>query len=375
MRGVLLASLALLSSASLAVASVPAPPPAPNIQVKVISFAAPPAAVTCGGGATARLVVGAPIPPRTWQVWTPPVPTPGYVPPKAPTSQTFTFSINGEGRVTDLKAGGSNFWPSDDQAATIASWRFTPGAPATGCSVDVAPTVTALAEASPAKLFEVAAVEGRNAAPALYKVLDATGDCYKGAHRRPATWVYPDLRPFDDKSVDPPSAVITFDIDAQGVTRNVKAALQHGDPALARATIAAVGKSRYFPGTARTGCRTFVKARPQASAAPARPANGAFDRPEDKCDITREQMNLPTPMPYPPAYSQRRIGGWAIVRFDVAPWGEIGAVEVLAAQPAQAFGDAAQMLVRTARPKPAGVGYHGCIVPILYAIPDPDNAS
>ena len=376
MRGVLLASLAFLSSASLAAASIPPAPPSPNIQVKVISFAGPPAAVTCGGGASARLVVGAPIAPRTWQIWTPPVPTPDYVPPKAPTSQTFTFSINGDGRVTDLKGGGSNFWPNDDQAATIASWRFAPSAPATGCSVDLAPTVTALAEASPAKLLEVAAGLSRSAAPALYKVLDATGDCYTGAHRRPATWVYPDTRPFDGKSVDPPSAAVTFDIDAKGATRNVTAALQHGDPGLAKATVAAVAKSSYFPGTARTGCRVFIKARPAVSDPPPRPEQDAFRRPEDKCDIKREEMNLPAPMTFPPAFGYRGVGGWAIVRFDVAPWGDIGAVEVLAAQPAQMFGQSAEILVRSARPKAGGVGHHGCVIPIIYQMPpDADDAS
>ncbi|PIB96084.1 energy transducer TonB [Caulobacter sp. X] len=373
MRGVLFAALAALSSlAGVAHAATLPPPEDPGATTRVVSFAPPPATVTCVGG-TARLVEGAPLPPKTWRVWSPPpVPLLDYAPPKPPTSQVFTFSVNAEGRVTDLKGGAASYWGTEDQTAIIASWRFAPGAPRSGCSVDAAPTYVPLAEASPAKLFEIAAVEGRNAAPVVYQALNATGDCYKGVRRRPATWVYPDLRPFDDKSVDPAWAALTFDIDEKGAVRNVKTAVQHGDPALAKATAEATAKSRFLPGPARTGCRTFVKARPAISAPPARPENGAFDRPEDACDITREQMNLPSPMSYPPAFSSRRVGGWAIVRFDVAPWGQIGAVEVLASQPTPAFGNAAHMLVNSARPKPRPTGYHGCIVPIIYQIP-PDS--
>ncbi len=373
MRGVLFAALAALSSLTGAAqaATLPAPED-PAATTRVVSFAAPPATVTCAGG-TARLVEGAPLPPKTWRVWSPPpVPLLDYVPPKPPTSQVFTFSVNAEGRVTDLKGGAASYWGTEDQTAIIASWRFAPGAPLSGCSVDAAPTYVPLAEASPAKLFEIAAVEGRNAAPVIYQTLNATGDCYKGVRRRPATWVYPDLRPFDDKSVDPPWAALTFDIDEKGAVRNVKTAVQHGDPTLTKATAEATAKSRFQPGPARTGCRTFVKARPAISAPPARPENAAFERPEDACDITREQMNLPSPMSYPQAFSNRRVGGWAIVRFDVAPWGQIGAIEVLASQPTPAFGQAAHMLVNSARPKPRPAGYHGCIVPIIYQIP-PDS--
>lgn len=370
MRGVVFAALAALAGfGGGAQASVPLPLNDPAASTRVISFAPPPETVTCAGG-TARRLEGAPLPPKTWRVWNPPpASAPNYTPPKPPTRQVFTFSINAEGRVTDLKGGGGGFWSEDDQIAIIASWRFAPGAPLSGCSLDAAPTVTPLAETPPAKLFEIVAAEGRNAVPAVHEALNAQGDCYKGARRRPDTWAYPDTRPFDDKSVDPPWVAITYDIDAKGATRNIKAVVQHGDPALAQAATAAIAKGRFLPGPARVGCRAFVKARPKLSAPPARPDIKTFERPEDQCDLTREQMNLSTPMAFPPAFARQRVGGWAIVRFDVAPWGEIGAVEVLAAQPTQAFGSPAQILVRQARPKPRPTGYHGCIVPIIYAIP------
>jgi TonB family protein len=85
--------------------------------------------------------------------------------------------------------------------------------------------------------------------------------------------------------------------------------------------------------------------------------------------VTREALNIPENKIYPPAYAKRRVAGWAILRFDVAPWGQVGAIEVLASQPTQAFADAARGLLMGARPSPPPSGYRGCVVPMIYAIP------
>ena len=74
---------------------------------------------------------------------------------------------------------------------------------------------------------------------------------------------------------------------------------------------------------------------------------------------------------YPPAYGARKVPGWAILRFDVAPWGLVGNIEVLASQPSDAFGVAARCLVANARPSPPASGYRGCLIPVIYAIPEP----
>jgi TonB family protein len=253
----------------------------------------------------------------------------------------------------------------------LASWRFAPGAAATDCQVDLAPRYTPLDQASPAQLFEVLANAPRNAPPPLRKALTAGGDCIDANRRRPATVAYPDTRPFDDKTVDPAWAGLSFDIDAAGVTRNVRVQGQHGDPAFARAAARAVAKSRYFPGPARAGCHIAFKAMPQATAVPRR--EGQVPPDDAACKITREELNLPETKYFPQAYGKRRVGGRALLRFDVAPWGQIGAVEVLESQPTAAFGDAARMLLSNARPKP-GSGHHGCVVPIIYAIPAQPDA-
>jgi len=374
-RRLLLTALAALVPLT-AQASVPLPLGNPAQPAQMVSFAAPPASISCAEGAV-RLVEGAPLVSKAWQPWTPPVmpvSMPAYKPPPSPTSQDYTFSVDAQGRVTDLKRTDSPTpvainWPIDEQAATIASWRFAPGAAATGCKLDLALSYMAVAQASPAKLFEVLANEQRNAPPSIRKALAAGTGCEGGAQRRPNVIVYPDLRAFDDKTVDPSWAAVRYDIDAGGAVRNVRIAAQHGEPAFADAVAAAAGEARFFPGPARAGCFLTFKATPKATLAAKHPDEATFERPGDVCKVAQSALNLPENKLYPPAYAQRRVGGWAVLRFDVAPWGQVGAVEVLASQPTAAFGDAARLMVMSARPTPPPSGYRGCVVPIVYAIP------
>ena len=372
MRGLLLLALAALTPLS-AAASVPAPQDA-KAPILAIRYAPPPAGLTCAEGAP-RLVEGAPIPPRAWQIWMPPPVAHGgpanYKPPPLPTSEVFGFSVDADGRVADLKRIGQipNYGPEDEAGAIIASWRFAPGQAAKGCKIDLAPTHRPIEEATPATLFEMLANDVRNPAPALRKALASAGDCTRAPYRRPNVVVYADLRPFDNKTVDPAWVGLHYDIDADGAVKNVRIMGQHGERAFADAAASAVAEGRFFPGAPRTGCYVAFKAMPKATEAIKRPPGDSFERPTDGCKVTREALNIPENKYFPPAYAKRRVAGWAIVRFDVAPWGQVGAVEVLAAQPAGAFGDAARSLVQSARPSPPPTGYRGCIVPVIYAIP------
>lgn len=376
MRRLLLTVLASLVPLTAQAEIPPLPAPAKLPPAKMVSFAAPPASITCAEGA-ARLVEGATPAPKVWQPWTPPVMPAGmptFTPPPPPTSQAYSFSVDGEGRVFDLKridapTPVSVNWLADEQTAVVASWRFAIGAPATGCKIDLAPTYMTVAEASPAKLFEVLANEQRNAPPSVRKVLAAGSDCEGGAQRRPNVITYPDLRPFDDKTVDPAWSGVRYDIDASGAVRNVRIAAQHGEQAFSDAVAASLSESRFFPGQPRHGCFLTYHATPKATLASKAPAEASFKRPGDTCDITQAAMNLPENKMFPPAFGKRRVAGWAVIRFDVAPWGQVGAVEVLAAQPTAAFGDAARAMVQSARPTPPPSGYRGCIVPVTYAIP------
>lgn len=371
MRGLLLLALAFLTPAVAQARTLP-PPSDPKSPIVVITYAPPPASLTCAEG-SARLVEGATVPPRLWQIWTPPVSPvgmPAYTPPPLPSSETYGLSVNADGRVTDLKrldpviAGGA-----DEASAIIASWRFAPGAPAKDCKIDLQPRHKPIAEALPATLYEMLANDVRDPAPALRQALGAAGDCTHYPYRRPRLVAYPDLQAFDDKTVDPAWAGLRYDIDGRGAVRNVEVVARHGEPAFSDTAVKAVARSRYFQGSPRKGCYIAFKAMPKATEAVARPSGDSLERPGDQCKVTLEALNLPENKAFPPAFIKRRVAGWAMLRFDVAPWGQIGAIEVIAAQPTQAFGEAGRSLLMGARPSPPATGYRGCVAPIIYAIP------
>ncbi len=292
-------------------------------------------------------------------------------PPAPPTADIYTFSIDAEGAVTDLtRLSMPTMWPGDEQAAALATWRFAAGAPAKGCRLDLTPTTVALSEASPAKLFEIIALQGRQAPPAVSEALSKRGDCHKQPVRRPQIVVYPDLRAFDNTSIAPAWAGIQYGIDANGAVRDVTIVARHGEAAFADTAAASVAESRFLSGSPRTACYAVFSASARATPARPRPELKAYKRPGDTCEVTREALNIPEAKMYPPAYAARKVPGWAILRFDVAPWGAVGNIEVLASQPSDAFGAAARNLVANARPNPPASGYRGCLVPVIYAIPD-----
>jgi TonB family protein len=356
MRGLLLVALAFLTPAA-ATATVAPPPEKP--QPQLLTFAPTPTAFTCGKG-QARLIEGAPLLPRPQQGF---VRVGGAGP--SPVLERYAFGVDADGRVIDLKREGA--WTPESQAPVIASWRFAPGAPASDCKLQPTATVTPLDQTTPAQRLQAMISEGRAAPIYLRKALDDLGDCARTPRRRPQTISYPDLRAFGDRSVDPAWAGVTYDIDGDGAVRNVRIVTQHGEPAFADLAAASVAESRFQTGSPRTGCHAVFKARPKASPASKRPDAASFERPSDACAL--KKVPLPEVMPYPPAYAARRVGGWAIVRFDVAPWGQIGPVEVLASQPAQAFGVAAINLMQNIRLPAPPTGYRGCVMPIIYATP------
>ena len=357
MRGLLLVVLAFLTPAVAANADI-APPPKP--QPQIVTYAPTPTAFTCGKG-QARLIEGAPVPPRAQQ---------GYIQAGAqapsPPTERYAFGVDADGRVIDLKREAA--WTPDSQAAVIVSWRFAPGAPASDCKLPLTATVTSLDLASPAQMLQTQIAEWRAAPAYLRKALDGLGSCGQTPRRRPQTIVYPDVRAFGDRTVDPAWAGMTYDIDADGAVRNVRIVTQHGEPAFADIAAASIAESRFMSGSPRTGCHAVFKAGVKASPAARRPDAASFERPTDAC--TLKKVPLPEVLPYPPPYAERRVGGWAIVRFDVAPWGQVGSVEVLAAQPTPAFGAAAYDLMQRIKvPAPPSGGYRGCVMPILYATP------
>jgi TonB family protein len=70
---------------------------------------------------------------------------------------------------------------------------------------------------------------------------------------------------------------------------------------------------------------------------------------------------------FPEPYRRRAIEGWAVVTYDVAPWGEINNIQVKASQPSADFGAQAVTVLRSARVKP-GPGAVGCVERVRFVM-------
>jgi len=310
-------------------------------------------------------------------------------PPGAPTrddrpTAALTFAIDANGAPVDIRPAADSM-TSQDMVAAFARWRFMAGPPVADCRVEVSRSYTPLSQASTATLLEIVARRRRDAPSAARREISARGDCGKAPQRLPAQISYPDLRSFDDRDFVAPWAGLLYDIDAEGEVRNVRVVAQGGDPMLADLAGASAAGSRFHPGRPVNGCYVTYAARPRPSGAPmrssarrapspdalpARPVKAAAPAKGEACGVAREALNISTQGAYPPALARERVEGWASLRFDVSPEGRIDAVQVLAAQPVDAFGAAAAAMLRRARPAPSAEGAKGCVVPVSFAMKD-----
>ncbi|MEN3748956.1 hypothetical protein TPR58_17405 [Sphingomonas sp. HF-S3] len=76
-----------------------------------------------------------------------------------------------------------------------------------------------------------------------------------------------------------------------------------------------------------------------------------------------------------PGFAGRRVEGWAVIGYDIAPWGKTGNVRVLAAEPAAAFGDRAREIATGARQAPSAAGRSGCVDMVHFIMPSPGGAA
>jgi len=139
-----------------------------------------------------------------------------------------------------------------------------------------------------------------------------------------------------------------------------------GNAALDTAASDAVARSR-FTGGARTGCSYPYWRTPATLAAPPSPPVASLRPADATCPEKHEWATAPAPF-YPETFRRRSIEGWAVLSYDVASWGEPGNVRVLAAQPAAAFGLAAERGLKGARGTPAKQGLTGCVDTVRFLI-------
>lgn len=288
----------------------------------------------------------------------------------------MAFDIDVNGRPLNIRPDQPSYIPvgaSENAAlqAVLAGWRF-PAAKRDGCRLTLRWRTQALADAETPDLMKLFAVS--QTTPQIRQAValrlggdDADcGDRWGG--RQPRFVSYPDFHA--GRRPTPGSrtwTVVRWNIDADGKTTDVETLGSSGDVDLDAETRRAISESAARPGPARKGCvANYYRWGAPLSAPPITPENKRDD-PLQNCPAEiGERFKLRREPVYPAAFNQRSIEGWALIRFDIAPWGAIGNVEVIESQPAAAFGDDARRMVQNSTATPAYNAGIRCVVPVRY---------
>lgn len=280
----------------------------------------------------------------------------------------YRFDIAMDGRTASIQRAGSDYVPfADDVGPALAATRFAAGAARSGCTVRFVPQQTplALAAVEDVVAYSLDPISGPLPWEAWNRIY-ATGSCTREKRPQPLTQVFPD---FDRIAATPGVrnwSMAGYDTDAAGRPRNVR--IVHGthNAQLDAAAVKALKASRYTGG-ARSGCLYPYWRAAEKLAMPPVPEEEAF-RPAGATCPARRDWATPPVLRFPEPYRRRSIEGWAIVTYDIAPWGEIGNVRVLAAQPSDDFGKQAIQVMRSAKVAPAGLGAVGCIDRVKFVM-------
>jgi len=286
---------------------------------------------------------------------------------------TLRFRIDTSGRPLTIRRDSTTYASDiDDIAPALAASTFAPGAARGDCSVDYQLLSTPLAQADRTDLiaYSLAPTNGALPRAGWERIRPDDTDCLR--QPRPAVLLraYPDFRKIAGTPGERHWSMTRYDLNAKGRPIGVRTVGGTGNDALDAAARKAVSASRFTDGK-RQGCLYPYSRAAARMAAPPAPDMAQFGTtPHCPAAPWAQQPRLT----YPPAWNRRRIEGWAVVQFDVAPWGEIGNSRVLASEPAEAFGQQAMQVVRSARRAPSPTGASGCIERVRFNIRPDDRA-
>ena len=277
-----------------------------------------------------------------------------------------SFALDAKGRAFDItsKAEPRMRGRTRDVVPSLRASRFAVDAPRSGCSITYTPEIRSMADA-PLEIMARLGVAQRLRIPNEAWERIAPGDCRRTPRVPPLARSYPDFRKLTRREGERHWTYVTFDLDAEGVPANLAVPLTSGYGELDAAAREAVAAGRYAGGP-RTGCVQAWWTGPETVPAPPIPPKSETEG-NQACEI-KDRWEKEPRLVFPLNYQQRAVEGWAILRYDVAPWGDIGAIEVLAAQPSAEFGEAAVNVIRQARFRPQESGLKGCIDRVIFRI-------
>lgn len=339
----------------------PPPPPGRSADRPLLSWSAGP--ISCDDGAVTALALEQPTGALLW--------SDGET--RAPV--TLRFTIDPSGRPVSIHhAKPESGPPSTDFAPALAASRFPAGAPQRGCAVTYTPTILPVTEAPVADLIAYTLAPDNGPMPqAGWDRIRLPGTCLDSPRPAPLLRALPDFSRIPATPGARDWAMVRYDTGAGGRPRRARVSFSTGNVALGAAAVKAIVDSR-FTGGARTGCQYPFRLRAGLLVAPEMPAamRAANDGPN--CPH-RPGFTTPPRLIFPEAYRRRMIEGWAVVRYDVASWGEIGNLSVVAAEPSDDFGAQAMTVMRSAALPVSERGLIGCVDRVRFVMGPDDMPS
>lgn len=356
----------------------PPTPPAPPPVVTVTHDHAPPSAVPpapsmtmvtwsvsearCAAGPVASLRAPNPLPVLGW----------GSAAADKPVA--MTFAIEASGRPLSI-ARAEKGWSADagDLMPALAAARFAPGAARSGCSITFTPVRQPLDQV-PVELAMAYSVfpTGYQRSEALWdRIRPAGSTCFKPAPQL-LNRAFPDFTALPGEQGRPLWSMVAYDIDAGGKPVKVRTVSGSRSAALDAASRKAVEQSRFGKG-ARQGCLYPYWKIADPLPAPDAPPRENFPAQPAACSALGAWVRRPV-LRYPDNYRRRGVEGWAVLSYDVAPWGAIGNVTVLRAEPTSDFGDAGRSVLSMATRPASTAGASGCIERVRYVMGKPGEA-
>lgn len=264
------------------------------------------------------------------------------------------FTLDRDGRPlgiaqTPPMATPYGFVPTSDLAPALSLWRFASARAGTSCSVTFTPRMQPVDAAEAADVYRVSALRtGSGGAWSTLLTRARKLNCDGARPPQILMRAYPDKKRLPREPGIRAFSVVGFDIDAEGVPTRV-AIRASGNGALDRAALDAASRTRFAGGNPRTGCTLpSLLGATEPVAAPISPTVESF-RPDDATCPDTVKWTRPPRLTYPRPFGRRAIEGWAIIGFDLAPWGATGNVAALASEPAELFGATARQIVASAQ--------------------------
>lgn len=339
----------------------PAPPAPPNAERALLSWG--PSEVRCAGAVVRPEFLERPLANLIWRSQV------------SGTAVAYTFAIDSSGRTMGIRrvAREARASGTDDIAPSLAASRFAAGHERSNCTISYVPEQTSLDTTPVGDLiaYSVNAISGplpRRAWDRIHSGSDCRDERALGIETR----AFPDFKVIAATPGVREWSMIGYDIEDDGATSNITTAAGSRNAALDAASRNAVAKTRYYKG-GRKGCRFPYWRSPATLPAPPAPDEQPFRLASATCPDRHEWAVQPA-LRFPEPYRRRAIEGWAVVTYDVAPWGEVSNIQVVASEPTEDFGAQAAIVVRGGKVATTQ-GFVGCAERVKFVMGSDERES